>query len=351
LSKFDSSPGPDHVRTIYFPETGDRPRLVWLRVLDHYIAAEHGSKLKVDCSSLDIAAKHVQHLREITTVDYNMLLRRKIPQMTWVGSFKYDGHVTRVQGDNNSSTAAIDKELPLTLFGPLLFYSLGSDLDATEFQNLVGKLRWRDNARLHIIGPTQDFKLPTVQSVLANCLGDMRICHQPDFAEYPLPAYALDSDNRALLNLPIGMLIGIAPVVIKSNRPGLPWRGRMIRDTDGTMLPPEMNRLLAIIHPRMYSVRPGSLIIARKDRRPLLKVHVMALRRYCQTIHDSTPLPTVRESEASKFEYDECFRKRWELLQAKATPEGFRAKWEEWKEEAKDNCKGGFMDVLSPYDM
>jgi hypothetical protein len=315
----------DHVCAVYFPEKGDCPRLVWVRVLDRHVTGEPGSKLKVDCSGLDIAADRMKALQEWTIIKNSRILLRDIPNITWIGSFKYDGRVTRITGDNNTSVAAIDMELPLAMYGPSLFYALDRDFDATDCQNLVDDLCWRDYTRYHIVGPTSDYTLPTVESVIANCLGDTLICHQPDFAPYPLPADTLRQDGRALLELPIGALIGIPLVTVKIKRSGLPWRGRMTRDVDGTMLPPEKNRLLASIHPGMYKVQPGSLIVARKDEKPLLVVHVMALCRYCKSISDDGLLPTVRESDTSRSEYDECFRKRWELLKAKATPEGFRA--------------------------
>jgi hypothetical protein len=194
LIKSAGSPSPDHVRAVYFPESGDCSRLVWVRVLDRNVTGEPGSRLKFDCSGLDIAADRMHALKEFTIIKNNRLLRRDIPQMTWVASFELDeGYITHIVRGQNSSVAAIDKELFLSLWGPLLFYALDRDLDAMDFQNLVDDLRWRDYEMLHIVGPTavDEHTIPTVQSVIANCLGDTLICHQPDCAPYWLPVETL----------------------------------------------------------------------------------------------------------------------------------------------------------------
>jgi hypothetical protein len=45
-----------------------------------------------------------------------------------------------------------------------------------------------------------------------------------------------------------------------------------------------------------------------------------------------------------------AFRKRWELLQAKATREGFLAAWEEMKGLVIKKSKETYKEVVSPFD-
>jgi hypothetical protein len=125
----------------------------------------------------------------------------------------------------------------------------------------------------------------------------------------------------------------------------------MVRDADDVMIAPETNRILSSIHPHMYDVRPGRLNIARKDKKSLLVAHVKAIIWYCQKITEEIPLPTVKETVASKVLFDECFRKRWELLRAKATREGFLAAWEEMKSVVKEKSKETDKEVVSPFDV
>ena len=352
LKNMNDSPSPDHVRAIYFPESGSGPQLVWLRVIDRQVTGEPGLKLKVDISSLDITAQCKAHLREWRVLKYSELLRRPIPHMTWIGCFTQEDGATRITGENNSSLAAIDRELPRCLSGPFVFYAIERNLDATDFRNLVDHLRWEDYRITHIIGPTKEFSGETIPAVMANCFGDTDICHQPAFAPYRLPTGALRQNNAALLHVPIGALVGIPLVVIKNDIPSLPWRGRMVRDPDdGTMIAPEANRLLPNIHPRMYKARPGSLIVTRMDKKPLLVIHVKALCKYCSEITKHVAYPNVRETTTNRALYDECFDKRWKALQAKATRDGFRAFWEVGKREAKEKLQERFKEIPSPYDV
>jgi hypothetical protein len=204
-----------------------------VRILDKVITGKPGLKLKIDLSKLGMTAARMNALREFKVIQHSELLRRDIPHMTWIGSFVTDGNLTRITGEHNTSAASIDKELPRFLYGPLLYYALDRNLDATDFRNLVDHLRWEDYHRMHIVGPTQEYTLGTVQSVMANCFGDTQICHQPGLAKYPLLVDALSpNNNQAMIELPIGDLIGIPLVAVKSAVPGLPWRGRVVRDTD-----------------------------------------------------------------------------------------------------------------------
>jgi hypothetical protein len=59
----------------------------------------------------------------------------------------------------------------------------------------------------------------------------------------------------------------------------------------------------------------------------------------------------VRESDASRDVWDECFKRRWDLLRSQATPDGFRASWEAWKNEVKETCERTFVDFASPWEI
>ncbi|KAF2831682.1 hypothetical protein CC86DRAFT_431599 [Ophiobolus disseminans] len=188
---------------------------------------------------------------------------------------------------------------------------------------------------------------------MANCLGDTDLCHQPYFAPYALPTLALHPDSSTWIDLPIGDVVRIPLVAIRQPLAGLLWRGRMVRNRDnGTLVAPEINHIMAALDPRMYMARLGSLNIVRKDKKPLSVIHVEALCRHCLDITEPIPHPTGPYISANQAVHDEYFDKQWQLLQTKASRDGFRAYWDAAKAEAEQMCpEGGFIDITYPYDI
>ncbi|KAF2831683.1 hypothetical protein CC86DRAFT_402192 [Ophiobolus disseminans] len=123
---------------------GNSPSPDCLRIVDRQVTGEPGLKLKVDVSNLNIPAQHKATLREWEVLKDSCLLRRPNPHMTWIGCYVDIGGNTLLTGNNNASLAAIDKELPRYLSGPIIFYALGRNLDSTDFRNVVDHLRWED---------------------------------------------------------------------------------------------------------------------------------------------------------------------------------------------------------------
>ncbi|KAF1911542.1 hypothetical protein BDU57DRAFT_551964 [Ampelomyces quisqualis] len=329
------SPGPNHVRALYFPENGTGPLFVWVRV-----KVEQVDCLRVDVSILGITEDRKTKLQEWRGFTFNKFLRRPIPDITWIGSFYQDAAVSHLSSVQNTSLCAIDEELADIMFGPLIFYSPTRDLNPTDFRTIVDMLRWDYYSRWHIRGPPQQFSLATVPSVMVNCWGDVHFCHQPDCAPIPLPKMALEPDCPRTIALPIGDLVGIPLVGVKA-MPSLPWRDRAFQSPGG--IGTSSNRGIFGMQPSIGEDPVGSVMVARKDGKMIDKVHVLALNRYCRSVTKDMEMDNLHEFQET--EIGELGMWRWECLKAKESEEGFRAFWEEFK-----MTKDG-EGVVSPYDV
>jgi hypothetical protein len=97
---------------IYFPETGGRPRFIWIRIMPDI----DGSAI-VDASSLPTGS---ERLREIQTFKYNIMLRRELQRYTRVLADVSAGE-PRVA---NKSMAVIDPELEHDSPGPFVAFGV-----------------------------------------------------------------------------------------------------------------------------------------------------------------------------------------------------------------------------------
>ncbi|KAH7379249.1 hypothetical protein DE146DRAFT_761442 [Phaeosphaeria sp. MPI-PUGE-AT-0046c] len=286
---------PNHIRAIYFPEKGGP---------------------KIDVSTLDIAEKRKSDFREWQTFDHSHILNRTIPSHTWAASFAPHGQVALLDCQNHSF-AAVDHELPCLISGPVVFHAPGRNLDTIDFRNIVDTVRWLHYCDTHIGDTTKQYSLPTLPSVMVSCLGDKHFCRQPNFAEYPVSAFALMPSVNGL------------PLVAVKAPPSLPFRGRTVRVAHDRSLPAELAFILPLLQPLIDPSRMGSVTIARKERNYIHGAHIDALCKYSDSITMGTTQPFMMAA----------------MIKAKATEQRFKAFWNMLKVE------GNFPGINPPYDV
>lgn len=236
-----------------------------------------------------------------------------------------------VQGEFNSSVTAIDQELLSVISGPVVFHGCSRDLDTVDFRNVVDALRWLHYRQTHIAKPKNQYEFPTLHSVLVNCFGDMHICRQPSYAEFPLPAFTLKPGHGKLIDIGIGDLVGLPLQGVKAPV-GLPYRGRVITSSNGVVIPANMNHNLPSLQPLCDLFHTGGIAVTRKDCKYLHVAHINALVRYSDSITDGRKQDVSLEDRAM-------------MLEAKATAQGFKAFWEKLKSEGK------FLGIESSYNI
>jgi hypothetical protein len=105
----------------------------------------------------------------------------------------------------------------------------------------------------------------------------MMICERPRLE-------ATEIDNRFFstiqpLSLPVSERIGISMLVQKALSPSL-WRDRHIENNPVETY--SLNIAWPVLNPAQWNAMTGSIIVARRDRKPLEVAHVDALLVYCE---------------------------------------------------------------------
>lgn len=181
---------------------------------------------------------------------------------------------TRFAGKPTGSVGSIDPELLDGYNGPLLSCGLRSHLDMISFRHIVDHLRsyWYDArivAERQISGPIKD--------VRANCLDDTIIIKRPGY-EPSNTAHDTFFHTHRPSKIPVGEKIGI-PLEVQLIEYAVPWRNCRL-DGD-TTIEYSLNFEARTLNLAQWQILTGSIMIIRKDFKPLHCAHVDALREYC----------------------------------------------------------------------
>jgi hypothetical protein len=152
------------------------------------------------------------------------------------------------------------------------------------------------------------------------------------------------------LSLPVSERIGIPMLVQKALSPSL-WRDRHIENNPVETY--SLNIAWPILNPAQWNAMTGSIIVARRDRKPLEVAHVDALLVYCEANgHDY--------ETRYKAEVDDMARDYLPIIEAnhqassqqflsRASEEVFRDYY--WRYMDVVGGRNKYGDVPSPYDV
>lgn len=85
----------------------------------------------------------------------------------------------------------------------------------------------------------------------------------------------------------------------------------------------------------------NSVMVARKDKKKIVKEHLIALEAYCRSV--AGPMET--DGHLPELGFAEQGMRRWGKLVGRVSEEGFRKYWDEFKKTA------GSQGVMSPYEV
>lgn len=268
------APSPEYFRAIFFSEDGPGPVFVWLRMKN---CNEPDQACIMNFDTVPFPPRSQVHgsPQSIGDNDENRVLQRPHELISLVGFLAADANgEIRFAGRPTGSVGSIDPELVGGYKGPLLFCGMRYHLDMISFRHIVDDLRsyWYDariEAERQIPGP--------IKGVRVNCLGDTVISKRPIYE----PINTLHNtffDTDRIFKIPLGENIGI-PLEVHLIEPAVPWRNRRL-DGD-TIIPFSLNFDARILNPAQWRMITGSIMIIRKDLKPLHCAHIDALREYC----------------------------------------------------------------------
>jgi hypothetical protein len=249
----------------------------------------------------------------------------------------------------NKSLAAIDKELCQSTIGPLegsyFFHGQLSHLDTMDFRHIID---WLRTDHYHVTIEHQRLvQNKDVRGVRINCRGDMKISDRPAFEAAHVPDSLFDIQDDPLC-IAIAEKVGL-PLVMRTLSYALPWRGRHI-DTTGFFTQAH-NLLFHEMNPTLWLMETGSILVARKDRKPLLPAHIEVLHLYCRWLGKvyGEPMPTENGDPERDVrpELDPKYQKQAEYMVGRASKEEFLKYWET---HVKVHA-GEYGDIASPYEM
>lgn len=341
LKEFDepSRPSTDSVRAIYFPLDGPAPEFIWIKVrLGDTIRNLY---LPVPTSFPPAALPYVDPPHYIGYLEANPILKRSYPGR--IGS--WSPGLLMENWPQNKSCAKIDKALPKIVFGPVIYFGMCRDLDTVDFCNTVDHTRdiyWKV-----IMDKVYRFQGQVkVEAIRLNCLGDININDRPAVEKYLLPVTWCD--DEVAKKLPLGDEIEL-PLVMRNFANPLAWRKR--KTNDGT--PCVTNEKVAILDPLKLGQNAGSVGVVRKDKKPILLPHMMALLDYCTNFRDQANSNPHHKTAGINFQMtqEEIASDLGDLNiedQQHPTKEGFAAFYKKWIEQ--DKLKE-YRSLFGPYDI
>lgn len=314
-------PDLDHHNAIIFHPDEPKPRFVWLRFdcghghpnLDHL--AQFGvTKDRFDAGSFD-------------EISHNPLLQRHIQDHHILLSMPEAKNLCpccNTDVKTNSSLTDVDDELTSFFRGTILAFGmhcemdferkpLNLDLRPLDFRYAVDHLR-----RLYsdVEDPNRSLlEGKGVRAVRLNCLGDTRFLDRPGFES--IVGSKLDLTKDSEIPVPVADKIGL-PLLVHKMPPAVLWR-------DPRRPCRVKNFQAGILNPPNQSADTGSLLITRKDGKPLHPVHIHALITYTteRLKHPNHPenacltpdmLLPDRIKHVSKEDFQKWYPTLWQLF-------------------------------------
>jgi hypothetical protein len=267
----------DH-SAIYFPADENTPRFVWLKysTCEQHVPYEElqslGLSLKWIKQSTQIEVSHNAAQNEHVQAHHLVVQHLQFDKMRSTPAFK-----------QNAALRKTDNELGALFRGPVLVWArpchdegaeetANRDLGPTDFRHAVEELRYVpfDLEKKHnaIEKSTRNGLL----SVRVNCDGDCRFlrCSALEYIYESASAATLASE----VYTPIADAIGL-PLVVRRMPPALIWRERNRRN-----LQHMENTKARLFDPPDQPTTTGSLMVTRKDGKPLHPIHLSAIFGY-----------------------------------------------------------------------
>ncbi|KAI4639967.1 hypothetical protein J4E93_008766 [Alternaria ventricosa] len=192
-----------------------------------------------------------------------------------------------------------------------------SDLNCTpaDFRHAVDALRknhYKDSLRAKEVISR---KTGGVLAVRLTCVGDKLFFGHPTYESQIEPRSILSKDSQ--VPCPVADKVGI-PLIIRKEPPALSWRDRDFESR-------RENHNAAMLNPPTQKTKTGTLIIARKDGKPLLPTHLFCLIIYTgerlqdpQFGEDGPRLPSMmlqsRLNLVSPEDFEEYYNNEWHRL-------------------------------------
>ncbi|KAF2251398.1 hypothetical protein BU26DRAFT_592580 [Trematosphaeria pertusa] len=353
----DKRPGPGYVRAILFPEKGNQPHFIWVKIV---LPSEDRLGL------LDLIPKPEdlpEDMKPMRSLEDNWVLNRymenKMKRIFVWANEELNKRGNTSSGRENQSLKAVDEELSGSWKGSLLGIGVRDDVDYKDqsydlgpmgYRHIVDCLRVdycttadmeRNQVMEEIVGSGQ-----TVWGARINCKGDIDIFGRPTIEPIQLLVSMCteDSDCQA----PIADRIGI-PLVLRKLPPSLPWRGRCTTCKNGKENP-DMNINTRLLNPLIPPWRdddrhvPGSVTVVRRDGKPLHHVHIAAILEFC--VFQSTVFAQIGMLGLRSY---------GQLSQVgivgSATEEHFLWWYQDWVRKNAEAAGVGAEGLLSPYDV
>jgi hypothetical protein len=238
---------------------------------------------------------------------------------------------------SNDSLIQVDQELAGFFRGPIL--ALGSyceaapsrkdsdlDLAPVDFRHIVDNLRMfycncEDDTRDLLNGRD-------IRAVRLNCLGDIEFTERPTLEAVFEQKSALLADTE--IPTPVADKIGM-PLVVRKVPPAVVWRD--------PRRPCRINNFkAAMLNPPHQPGNTGSLVLVRKDGKPLHPMHVEALFAYTAT--------RLKDPNHSK---DACLTA--EMLQTERIDKVFKEDFRKWYSTKWQNHSPQATFMRSPFEI
>lgn len=318
----NTRPDGDHHSAIYFAPDEPVPRFVWLRY-----KCPHGHPDIEHLSQFGVNKERIQAGAFDVFANNPMLLRHIEPHHIAVSLPEAKAICSCCNTDlaPNGSLAKINSELPGFFRGPVI--AMGTycdadeekkasslDLGPSDFRHVVDFLRMtyckcEDANRRALEGGGG------VKAVRLNCDGDTFFLDRPMFEAVIEPKSTLFAKSE--IPSPVADRIGL-PLIVRKVPPAMVWRD--------SCQPCRMdNKWGRSLNPPQQSANTGSLVLLRKDGKPLHPVHVHALFAYtvmtltepshpndaCITADMLHPMGIEK---TSKEDFEKRYPKMWQMF-------------------------------------
>jgi hypothetical protein len=224
----------------------------------------------------------------------------------------------------NQSLLKIDRELAEMFRGPVMGWGIrckgdtcgtaSLDLGPMDFRHAVDEMRMgrSDSDRWHEMMEMMACPARKIIGVRVNCEGDKEFRYRFGYEDFIEHASFLSQESE--IPTPVADRIGL-PLIVRKLAPGLAWRDRNLQNR-------MINYHVSMLNPPHQPSNTGSLIVTRKDGKPLLPAHLLALTMYTgQRLRDPahpegaciTPdmMKLDRLNHVSKDDFEQWYNTEW----------------------------------------
>jgi hypothetical protein len=254
-------PGPNYYRAILFDERGPKPVFTWLKVTDTDTKVGGGKMQRFE--SEQWPGKRGLQMCPIQEFKFNDVLDRAHIPITGLGCAppkEQTGGAFMFSEPPNKSLMRMDSEFRNGFGGLFIYYSDQQHLDTMSLRHIIDTLRisrgktFREYRNVHLA-------LGEVPAALCNCISEKHVFKRATVESGRAPEYVF-SDNR-IQSIPVAEKIGV-PMIFYPIQPEAAWRDRYRGG-----LPCECNVQLTAISPLHWERPWGTVVVARKDKKPL----------------------------------------------------------------------------------